>query len=169
MAIGLALAAIVILLALQAFSGQKPSGAGQQGGQLAPDFTLKDINGREFSLSDFRGKVVILDFFATYCAPCKEQVKELRELRERFGEKLVIISISVYPGDTDKVLRDYARENGMDWIVARDTADVASKYGVRRLPTLVVVDPKGYIKAKHVGLTDSEVLAKDVEAALGRS
>jgi len=177
LAIGLVLVLMVILLALEGLGGGTTPGGqtGQQGGggggrqelPKAPNFTLKDINGREFSLSDFCGKVVILDFFATYCAPCKAQVGELKEVKEQFGDKLVIISISVSPEDTDEVLRSYAEENGITWRVARDTAGVGDAYDVLYLPTLVVVDPEGHITARHIGFTDSETLAKEVEVALG--
>jgi len=173
LAIGLALVLMVILLALEGLGGgTAPGGQGGGGGggqepPTAPDFTLRDIYGREFSLSDFRGKVVILDFFATYCGPCKTQVRELKKLKEQFGDDLVIISISVSPEDTDEELRSYAEENGITWRVARDTASVGDAYNVLYLPTLVVVDPEGRITARHVGLTDSETLAKEVKAALG--
>jgi len=177
LAIGLVLVLMVILLALEGLSGGTAPGgqSGQQsggggGGQelpMAPDFTLKDIYGHQFSLSDFRGKVVILDFFATYCGPCRTQVRELREVKQQFGDRVVIISISVSPEDTDEELRSYAEENGITWRVARDTAGVGDDYNVLYLPTLVVVDPEGRIAARHVGLTDSETLAKEVEAALG--
>ena len=175
LAIGLVLVLMVILLALEGLSGGTAPGgqSGQQGGgggqelPKAPDFTLKDIYGHRFSLSDFRGKVVILDFFTTYCGPCKAQVGELKEVKEQFGDEVVIISISVSPEDTDEVLRSYAEENGITWRVARDTAGVGDAYKVLYVPTIVVVDPEGRIAARHDRLTDSETLAKEVEAALG--
>jgi len=177
LAIGLVLVLMVILLALEGLGGGTTPGgqSGQQGGgggggqelPMALDFTLRDIYGHQFSLSDFRGKVVILDFFATYCKPCKTQVEELKEVKRQFGDEVVIISISVSPEDTNEVLRSYAEENGITWRVARDTAGVGDAYNVLYLPTLVVVDPEGRITARHVGLTDSETLAKEVEAALG--
>ncbi len=170
LAIGLVLLAVIVLIAMDALKPAQGPGAGGQGStslKKAPDFTLTDIYGHKFSLSDFRGKVVILDFFTTYCVPCKAQVSELKEVKARFGDKLVIISISVYPGDTDDVLREYAAENGIDWLVARDTAGLANTYNIKAVPTLVVVDPDGYIRARHVGLTDSDTLAKEVKAALG--
>ncbi len=175
LAIGLVLVLMVILLALEGLSGGTAPGgqSGQQGGgggqelPKAPDFTLKDIYGHRFSLSDFRGKVVILDFFATYCGPCKAQVGELKEVKEQFGDEVVIISISVSPEDTDEVLRSYAEENGITWRVARDTAGVGDAYKVLYVPTIVVVDPEGRIAARHIGFTDSETLAEEVEAALG--
>ena len=144
-----------------------PIGGGGGGCEKAPDFTLKDIYGQEFSLSDFRGKVVILDFFMIRCAPCKAEVRELKEVLKEFGGQVVIISISVDPSDTDKDLRDYARENGITWIVARDTADVADDYRIRAVPTLVIVDQDGCVRYRHEGLTSSEVLKDEVAELLG--
>ena len=160
----IAITALMVIDALQA----SPLGpGGEASGEKAPDFTLKDIYGNRFSLSDFRGKVVILDFFATYCEPCKTEVEELRRLKSRFGAQVVIISISVYPGDTDEELRAFAEQHGMDWIVARDTANVAEAYDVKYLPTLVIIDKEGFIRHRHVGLTSYEVLESEVMGLLG--
>jgi len=159
---------VVALLAVDAIRRIPPiqGGGGSSGGEKAPDFHLRDINGHEFSLSDFRGKVVILDFFMIRCAPCRTQVGELKEVLREFGGQVVIISISVDPSDTDEDLKEYARENGITWIVARDTADVASKYGIKVVPTLFIIDEDGYIRYSHEGATGSDVLSREVEEIL---
>ncbi len=166
LAIAVVLVAVVALIAMDAAGriNVAPQGGG---GEKAPDFTLTDIYGNKFSLSDFRGKVVILDFFMIRCAPCKEQVRELKEVLAEYGGQVVIISISVDPGDTDEALRAYATENGMTWKVARDTAGLADKYHITAVPTLVLIDKEGYIRHRHVGLTDSEVLIEEVGELLG--
>jgi len=157
-----AIAVLIVLDALQ--TGQGPSGPTYE---KAPDFTLADIYGEEFSLSRFRGKVVLLDFFATWCEPCKQEIPELKRLKSRFGGQLVIISISISPGDTDEVLREFAEQHGMDWLVARDTAGVADLYDVKALPTLVLVDKSGFIRFRHEGLTSYETLEREVREILG--
>ena len=158
---------IVALIAVDALQAGQFGPGGEASWEKAQDFTLKDIYGRQFSLSDFKGKVVILDFFTTYCEPCEEEIGELKQLKSRFGAQIVIISISVYPGDTDDVLRDYAEEHGITWRVARDTANLASAYGVSAVPTLVIIDRDGYIRHKHVGFTSHEVLESEVMELLG--
>jgi len=129
----------------------------------APGFTLTDIDGSEFSLSDFRGKVVILDFFGSRCGPCLAEMSHLKTLHEEFGEDvLIIISIGVQYGDTVERLKEIKEEYGIDWTLAVDTAGVADKYTVVAIPTLVIIDPDGYKRYRHVGLTEESVLSEEV-------
>jgi len=137
-------------------------------GELAIDFTLTDIDGNTFSLSDFQGKVVILDFFARYCPPCREEMSHLKTVQDEFGSRLVVVSISVWVDDTDENLRQFRDEFDITWIVARDTEGLRQKYEVTTLPGLFIVDQEGYIGYHHVGLTESSVLAGEVSALLAR-
>jgi len=131
--------------------------------EIASDFNLTNIDGIEFSLSDYTEKVVILDFFATWCGPCVSEIPHLKSLHEEFGEDLVIISISVSPSsDTVESLLEFRQEHEMNWIIARDTIGVNDKYGVQYIPTLVIVDQKGYIQHRHVGLTEESVLHEEI-------
>lgn len=134
---------------------------------IAPDFTLIDIDENEFSLSDYRGKIVLLDFFATWCTPCKMEMYELKYLHKFFGESLEIISISVDPDyDTVEHLRRFREENpGKDltWTVARDIAGLSQEYDVRAIPTLVIIDQNGYIRYRHVGSTQRDTLIEEIE------
>jgi len=130
---------------------------------VAPDFTLTDIDGNEFSLSEFLGKVVILDFFGSRCGPCLAEMPHLKTLREEFGEDvLAIISIGVSYGDTVESLKQIREKYGIDWALAVDTAGVADKYSVVAIPTLVIIDPDGYKRYRHVGLTEESVLSEEV-------
>jgi len=132
-------------------------------GGLAPDFTLTDIDGNTFSLSDFQGKVVILDFFATWCGPCVAEIPHLRSLQEEFGEDLIIISISISPSsDTVEKLQQFRQEHEIDWIVARDTIGMNDGYDVQIVPTLVILDQEGYIQYRHVDFTDESVLREEI-------
>ena len=131
--------------------------------ELAPDFTLTDIDGSEFSLGDFEGRVVLLDFFATWCGPCISEIPHLRSLHEEFGDDLVIISISVSPSsDSVANLQEFRQDYEMTWTIARDTAGMSDDYGIQYIPTLVVIDQEGYIKHQHVGLTDESVLHEEI-------
>lgn len=133
---------------------------------LAPDFTLTDIDGKTFSLSDFKGKVVILDFFATYCPPCREEMSHLKTVQREFGNKVVIISISVWKEDTDEKLKEFRSNYGITWILARDTANVRGKYDVPTIPTLCIIDQEGYIQHYHHGLTEASVLIGEINELL---
>jgi cytochrome oxidase Cu insertion factor (SCO1/SenC/PrrC family) len=131
---------------------------------LARDFTLTDVDGNTFRLSDQQGKVVVLEFMRTTCPACVAESPHLRELRAKFGGDVVMVMISVDPtGDTDSVLRDYRNQNAMGWIAAADKGyAVQQGYAVQATPTIVIIDKNGYIKYQHVGVTESPILIGEV-------
>jgi len=139
---------------------------------IVPDFTLTDIDGNEFSLSDYREKVVLLNFFATWCGYCKKEIQwELPAIYRYFvvklGAPVVIISISVDPDyDTVERLQQFREEYEVPWMIARDTAGVSQKYDVRGLPNGVIIDQDGYIRYRHVGFTDRSILKEEIEELL---
>ena len=134
------------------------------GKEKSPNFTLVDINGKQFSLSDHLGKVVLLDFFATWCGPCIMEIEHLKGLYEEYSpEQLVILSISVDPyTDTVQILQLFAQQNEMKWTVSRDTDNVAYKYGVSPIPHLVLVDAEGYKRHSHIGVTAESTLQSEI-------
>ncbi|MGB6679948.1 MAG: TlpA disulfide reductase family protein, partial [Candidatus Bathyarchaeia archaeon] len=85
------------------------------GAEKAYDFTLVDTEGREFSLSDFRGKYVLIDFFAIWCKPCELSLPHLKGLKHQLGTDIVIISIDIDVDETEQQVIDYKRVHGMDW------------------------------------------------------
>jgi len=131
----------------------------------AQDFQLKDIDGKTFSLSDFKGKVVVLEFFASKCGPCKPQLMELREIRSAYPEDQVkIISVSFDPrADSDEVLRDLAKNVSVTWIMARDTIGIADVYGADMAPTTYLIDRVGNIRYVSPGLTKSDSLMPKID------
>lgn len=132
------------------------------GAEKAYEFTLVDTEGREFSLSDFKGKYVILDFFAIWCTPCKIELAHLKDLKHQLGEEIVIISIDIDTEETEQQVKDYKQANGMDWIVARDTEYLSMPYRISALPTLVLIDPSGNIVNTYVGVTDETVIMREI-------
>jgi thiol-disulfide isomerase/thioredoxin len=135
------------------------------GKEKSPNFTLVDINGKQFSLSDHLGKVVLLDFFATWCGPCIMEIEHLKGLYKEYSpEQLVILSISVDPyTDSVQILHLFAQQNEMTWTVSRDTDNVAYKYGVSPIPHLVLVDAEGYKRHSHIGLTAESTLQSEID------
>jgi len=138
------------------------------GKEKAPNFTLVDINGKQFTLSDQLGKVVLLDFFTTMCPPCIIEIEHLKGLYNKYSpDQFVILSISVDPyTDTVQRLQSFAQQYEMTWTVARDTANVAYKYGVSPIPHLVIIDAEGYKRHSHIGLTAESTLRSEINPLL---
>jgi len=135
------------------------------------DFYLVDIDGDPFQLRDFRGKVVLLDFMATWCVPCRMSMSDLSEIRTHFGEEIVMISISIYPvSDTVEQLRSWRDTWEADWIHARDTADppLRQRFKVSAIPTMFIIDKDGEIGFKHVGLTPVATLKSEISELLNK-
>jgi thiol-disulfide isomerase/thioredoxin len=138
--------------------------------KVAANFTLTDIDGVKFSLSDFRGKVVLLNFFATWCGPCATEMQHLKAVHDEFGEDLVVVSMSVDPNlDTVEKLLQFRQKNNMDWIVARDTAYVRGPY-VYGIPTVAIIDRQGYIRYIHSAvLAHHSILSSEILYILSRN
>lgn len=128
---------------------------------LAPDFTLTDVNGEVFSLSDYRGKAVVVEFMRTTCGACISQEPRLRELRSKFGNDIVMVSVDPV-GDTEELLRQHRDQNVPGWIAIRDTSGITDTYRVQATPTIIIIDKNGYIAYQHVGITESSVLINEV-------
>jgi len=120
------------------------------GEQKAQDFTLIDIEGSSFTLSECPAKVVLIDFFGTYCSPCKDAIPTFRNVYNEYSrDELEIISISPEGGGT---LRDFAQQYNMEWIVASDpTGGVSDAYGITYIPRTFLVDAQNYIRYDHTG------------------
>ncbi|MBN2209665.1 MAG: TlpA family protein disulfide reductase [Candidatus Coatesbacteria bacterium] len=134
--------------------------------KAAPEFTLKDVKtGKPVSLSDFKGKVVLIDFWATWCIPCRKAMKFYEELfREKHKEGLVILTISIDQRE-DKVA-DFLKKRPVSFPVLHDPdKTLMEKYGVLRIPTTFVIDKDGKIQNKYVGIVE-KVLKARVEELL---
>jgi thiol-disulfide isomerase/thioredoxin len=136
--------------------------------EKAPEFTLFDINGTEFSLSDYRGKVVLIDLFRMNpsCPPCLYAIPHLKGVYNRYSRSdIIMMSISVSSLDTNDTLRsDFVEEYDIPWIVACGGTEIASKYSVSAVPTLVVVDAEGDINYRHEGVTEESTLISEIDS-----
>ncbi|TKJ42769.1 hypothetical protein CEE36_06710 [candidate division TA06 bacterium B3_TA06] len=116
----------------------------------APDFTLADLRGNQHSLSDFYGKVVLLDFWATWCGPCRREIPHLIKLYETYKPQgFVVLGVGL---DKEANLSRFASEAGISYIVLADEKGVAGKlYGIRSIPRTLIIDKKGRIAFDHTG------------------
>ena len=136
----------------------------------APDFTLKDVNGKNVRLSDFRGKTLVIDFWATWCPPCVFQVPELNALYEAHLETgdVAVVGVSV---DVDgvEVVGPWVKEQGVKYPILMGDEDLARKFGVLGFPTLVLITPSGEIDSLHVGLIEAKELEELVAPLVAKA
>jgi peroxiredoxin len=136
-------------------------------GQAAPDFSIKDIDGNEFTLSENQGKVVVLDIMALSCSACKEEMKHLRAI---FGSytmnELAIVTISIDSKDSAREIDAYRTQYGDNWTFARDTDGVANKYKVSYIPTIVIIDKEGIIRYWGAGELSASKLSEEIDELL---
>lgn len=129
----------------------------------AADFTLTDIEGQSFSLSDYRGSVVVLDFMSTRCRPCVKGMGELKAVHERYPD-VIIISIETNPSCSANTLSTFKQRYGADWVFAVDTKGVARQYRVWAIPKIVIVDGDGFIRySPRAGATSASAISQQIE------
>jgi thiol-disulfide isomerase/thioredoxin len=128
----------------------------------APVWELKDPNGKLVKSSDFDGKVVILDFWATWCPPCKAEIPGFIELQKKYGEKgLIVIGVSLDEQGVS-VVKQFMKEFGMNYPVVMGDVKLMQDFGGTAIPTTFVIDRSGKIVAKHVGFASKEMFEKEI-------
>jgi peroxiredoxin len=138
--------------------------------KIAPDFSLPSVNGAAVRLTDFRGKVVLLNFWATWCAPCRIEMPWLVEVADHFkADGLVVIGVSMDSGGRGDILKVIA-ERGVTYPILIGTNDVADAYGgVRFLPQTFFIGRDGRILRQAFGITSRQDLFDVIQAVLERS
>lgn len=136
-------------------------------GEKAPDFSLKSVDGKTVKLSDFKGKIVIIDFWATWCPPCRRGIPDLVAIQNEFKDKVVIVGISL---DREKTIKDvpgFVKDYGINYpIVYGDEKVVTSYGGIQSIPTSFIVDKKGNVADMHVGLVSKETYTNKIKELL---
>lgn len=147
------------LVAILLFSLFFSACQGNAGSSKAPDFTLLDVNSKMVNLSDFKGKMVLINFFATYCPPCRAEIPDFIKLQDKYRDKgFVVVGIST-DEDWRVVLPDFIKRKGMNYPVLIATSKVVKDYGnVYALPTSFLLDKEHNIIKKFTGmLSESEL------------
>jgi thiol-disulfide isomerase/thioredoxin len=133
----------------------------------APVFQLKDLAGKDLNLEASKGKVVLLNFWATWCGPCREEIPGLIALQERYKDRLQIIGLAV-DADDNKEVRDVVESEKINYPVAVADGQTRLDYGgISALPTVFLINAEGRVVQKHVGLYNPALYEMEVRALLG--
>jgi peroxiredoxin len=136
-------------------------------GQPAPDFVLQDANGNELKLSELKGKVVLVNFWATWCHGCQEEIPWFVEFTKKYSEcGLVVVGVSM-DSDGWKEVRPWIKEKNVNYAIVIGYEELAKKYGLDGMPLTVLVGRDGKIAEIHAGVVDREATEKIIVALLG--
>lgn len=129
-------------------------------GEKAPDFELKTLDGKTAKLSDYRGKKVILNFWATWCPPCKAEMPDIQKYHQEAGDSVVILAVNIDPQyDVQKFVRD----TNVTFPVLLDSKDeVNTLYRILTIPTTYFIDEKGIIRSKHLSVMTVETIREHI-------
>lgn len=137
-------------------------------GSRMPDFSVKDLQGREIHSADFRGKVVLIDFWATWCQPCEKEMPAYQKLLDRYGPRgFVVVGLKFDTMmDTEDPL-SFAKRNGVRYPLAVASDDLKEKFGgIEGLPTTMLYDRQGILRKKIIGFEYTEVVEEDLKPLL---
>lgn len=135
----------------------------------APDFTVYDLDGNAHKLSDFRGKPVILNFWASWCGPCKAEMPDFEEAYKTYGEEIQFLMVNLTDGTSETV------ESALGYIWSQEytfpvyydiSVEGAMKYSVRAIPVTYFIDAEGAVKAFNEGMITADVLQDNIAALL---
>ncbi len=139
-------------------STQKPTTKSDDNRVKAIDFTLKDLQGNTVSLSDLKGKKVLLNFWATWCPPCKAEMPDIEKVYQEYKDDgLVVLAVDI--GEKQDKVKEFVENNGYTYTVLLDTDQaVASKYNISAIPASYFIDPEGNVVKRHVGsMTERQI------------
>jgi peroxiredoxin len=150
-------------------AGRRGPGETAEAGKAAPPFSVAGIDGKELSMKDYSGKVLVINFWATWCPPCREEIPHFSQLYVNYRSKGVeFLGVSMDDGELPEVremVKDFGRNQRVEYTLAVGNPDVANAFGgVASLPTTFIIDRSGKIVKKYTGY--SEEITSDLEATL---
>ena len=134
-----------------------PAEGAESAKAVAPEFTLHDLAGGDVSLSALRGRPVVIDFWATWCAPCERQVPVLNAFHDKHGDRIPVLGIAV-DADGAKRVKSFVEQHELRYRVLLGDEGLAQDYDAFGFPTLYVIRPDGTIHSAHVGVVSPEAL-----------
>lgn len=149
-------------------SAFQPGGAGKLQGQLAPDFSLASVDGPTLKLSDYRGKAVLLNFWATWCEPCKIEMPWFVDMQKKYGPQgLQILGVAMDDAGA-KEIGEFAKKLGVNYPIVLGKEAVGDQYGgLPYLPSTFYIDRKGKVVDRIYGLVSRSEIEADIQKALG--
>ncbi|MBZ5556427.1 MAG: TlpA family protein disulfide reductase [Acidobacteriia bacterium] len=174
---------LLLLWAASRYARQSPGPAAETGAAVSSDvkptlrffrnpapvaaFTARDLDGRDISPAALRGKVIIINFWATWCPPCRAEIPDLIALQEKYRDQLQIIGISEDEEPAGTVKR-FAAENKMNYPIVMTSPELEKRFpGVSALPTSFIVDRESRVVQKHVGMLTAETTEQETRALAG--
>jgi thiol-disulfide isomerase/thioredoxin len=139
--------------------------ASTSGQKVFPDFKVKGFDNREVSLAQYRGKVLILDLFATWCPPCRQEIPHFNELQQAYLGKVAVVGLAYDQGAAKDVLQ-FAKEMQINYDIYWGSEEIAQFVGLRGIPHTLVIDAQGHVVKSYVGYQDKEVFDKDIQDLL---
>ena len=135
-------------------------------GRRAPDFTLTDLDGKQIRLSDLRGKVVFINFWATWCPPCRAEMPEIEAFHQEYKSKdVVVIGVDIL--ESENVVRKFVEQGGYTWTFVIDTTgEVSSLYKVNAIPASYFIDREGVIRAVNIGAMTKRAMEAKISQAM---
>lgn len=163
---GVALVALALVLYHSAPVNLQAAAANQS----APAWELKDVNGKPVKSSDFKGKVVILDFWATWCPPCRQEIPGFISLQQKYGkEGLTVVGVAL-DAEGAKVVAPFIKKNGINYPIVLGNEQVTRAFGgIEAIPTTFIIDREGNIVSKHVGFVPEATFEKEIKPLLKSS
>jgi len=139
---------------------------GESKGKEAPDFALRDLEGKQVRLSDFRGKAVLLNFWATWCGPCQVEMPWFVDFQKQYGPQgLEIVGVALDDSGKDEIQK-FAAKMGVNYTILQGQDDVGDAYGAVGLPTTFYIDRSGKIVDSASGLVSRSEIEDDIKKAL---
>ena len=128
-------------------------------GQPVPDFTLTGLDGKEVQLSQYKGYAVLLNFWATWCDPCKQEMPLLQSYQKKYGPDLIVLGVNY--GEGKVVVKSFLDQNGITFpIVLDETGQIGSAYQIAGFPTSFFIDRSGILRSEHIGQVTEDVLVR---------
>ena len=157
---------LLVTIAASFLAAPRPVDAAPRPGQTAPDFKVVSTTGQTISQENFRGHVLILDFFATWCQPCRQSIPHLIEMNRKYGKQgLQILGLSV-DEDGERAVKTFTDEFRINYLLALAGESTTVDFGVRSVPIMFLVDRKGKIAEVYRGYTNE--MARSVEQSIKR-